>query len=167
MSSSYSIEQLRAHRRYRDRVRAQALVDLAEGRVSVNDVLLRATTVEGQELMKVTVQQLLLSVPGIGRATVGRVLEALGRLTMHPLPPTRQITINWLLDGRSMGTRMVALTDALAAVAPHLRLDARGAVDGPPPAAHPTPPWDGFPFSPPPPRITIRLGDRLSRPSGS
>lgn len=163
MSHGLSAQEIHERRLQVDRVRAQALVDLAEGRVSVNDVLLRATTTDGRGLMKVTVQQLLLSVPGVGRATVKRILGRLGTLTMSPLPAPRGLTLQWLLDGRSAGTRVVALGDAVLAVDSNLRLDRREGTLTPPPSLALSSPWDGFPFSPPPPRTTLRLSDRLAR----
>lgn len=165
MARGLSGAELEERRHYADRVRAQALVDLAEGRVSVNDVLLRATTAEGSGLLKVTVQQLLLSMPGVGRATTKRILARLEKLIMAPLPAGRSLTLQWLLDGRSAGTRVVALADAVVTVDSSLRLDRREHALSPPPAA-PTAPWNGFPFSPPPPRMTLRLSDRLARTGG-
>lgn len=143
----------------------RALLDLSEGKVSVNDVLLRATMPEGEELLKVTLRQLLLSIPEVGGGTVRRIIERLERFSGKPLPPTR-LDVRWLLDGRSRGTRLVALAEAVYAVAPRIRFDAKGGhtAPGTSPAPRVSPPWQGFPYTPPPARLTVSLSDRIDRP---
>lgn len=158
---------LRASRRLHARVRAQALVDLAEGRVSLNDVLLRATRPEGADLLRVPIRQFLLAIPGVGEATVKAVmrrLETFNGRTGAPSSPD----IRWLLDGRSHGTRVVALADAVLAAAPAIRFDTRGGRRSSNDAPRSTPPWHRFPYGPPHPRHTSRLGDHIRRtPEGT
>lgn len=150
-------------RRHRQRVRVQALLDLTEGRVSLNAVLKRATLPEGEELLKVTLRQLLLSLPGVGAATVRDVLGHLERVEGKPLPSSG-LNVRWLLDGRSRGQRMVSFVEAVSAVTSRIAFDAPGGVRDGVPVPRVSPAWKGFPYTPPPSRLTAPLASHIDRP---
>lgn len=146
------------------RIRTLALKDLHEGRVSIADVLLRACTPEGEELLRIPLRQLLLALPDVGPARVRRILALLERNLGSPLPERSHLNVRWLIDARSRGARVVAFADSVLAVAPGLSFDSPGGRRDSPAMSRIRPPWDGFPFTPPPARMTSGLGERIHRP---
>lgn len=122
-----------AARRRAALIRAHALVSVGAGKISVWDVLRQATTPAGRPLLRLSLRQLLLAQPGVGVKTVRSYLRTMERLVGCPTVTESQgnLTVQWLLDPRVHGRRMLAL------------LDVTGSRTG-------TPPWRGFPLAPPP-----------------
>ncbi|WP_156250841.1 hypothetical protein [Pseudactinotalea terrae] len=112
--------------------RAEYLMSVTDGLLSVNDVVNAAAEPGNKALLRITLHQLLLSQPGWGQVRAGaamdRLVSLLGlRLDVGPL---RRLPLSWLLDPRAAGTRLLAWLDATT----------------PQMAA----PWPGFPFTPAP-----------------
>lgn len=110
--------------------RAEWTVSVAEGLLSVNDVL---TSVggsnEGRVLGAISLRQLLLASDEHGPQTrVNQLIERLKEISDSSDPSTRKITLAWLFDPRSQGKRLVAYCDAI-----HSNRQES--------------PWPGFPFS--------------------
>lgn len=110
--------------------RAEWLVSVAEGLLSVNDVLTSiGVNGEGRMLGAVSLRQLLLaSDEHRSQARVNRLIERLKEISDSSDTPTRKITLAWLFDPRSQGKRLMAYCDALR----ENRQES---------------PWPGFPFS--------------------
>jgi hypothetical protein len=123
--------QAQTARRQADMARAHALMGVATGRTTIWDVLGEASMPGGQALLRLSLRQLLLAQPNVGTLTVRNRLESLNITRGYPMVrTTRAMTIQWLLDPRASGHRMLAFVDA--ADTPRGRS-----------------PWPGFPFAPP------------------
>lgn len=111
------------------RMRAAVLIDVAEGRRGLKDVIELSTFGEHRPLLRLSLRQLLIAQPGWGPARADRVIQQM--LAVLDLEGTdiRKITMQWLLDSRAGGRRFMALCDALMPK---------------------TAPWPGFPFAPRP-----------------
>lgn len=122
-----------AAKRSADRFRAHALVSVARGQMTVWDVLREAALPTGRPLLRLSLRQLLLAQPGVGVKTVQSYLSTLDHLVGCASATESQagLTVQWLLDPRVHGRRLLAL------------LDVMGQRTG-------TPPWRGFPLAPPP-----------------
>lgn len=110
--------------------RANALMAVAEGLVSIWDILQMAAI--DIPLRKISLQQLLAAQPGWGMRRAEKVISdtlAFSERETHA-QYARRATIGWLLDNRSGGGRYRAFVDAV------LRTDAT------------EPPWPGYPYSP-------------------
>lgn len=108
------------------RLRSEHLVALAEGTVTISDVVDTAITEDGAPLRRISLRQLHLSQAGWGERRTARLLSAIAdRLgsTDHP----RDMTVAWLIDPRSGGRRYL------------IWLDAQQAKDNKP--------WTGFPLA--------------------
>jgi hypothetical protein len=117
-----------AVRRRADVVRAEALLSVARGTLTVWDVLRQASVPAGKPLLRLSLRQLLLAQPGVGLKisfTRTRALFALLGVPMDPSAPSA--TVQWLIDPRANGRRVLALIDVM------------GVRTGPP--------WAGFPFA--------------------
>lgn len=112
--------------------RAEHLMAVTDGMLSIADVVEAACQPGNKALLRITLHQLLLSQPGWGEvrtsATLQRLLTLLG-LRLDPAR-TRRLPVAWLVDPRAAGTRLLAWLDAT----------------NPQMAA----PWPGYPFTPPP-----------------
>ena len=110
-----SIYTLRAARDTARKVRAEWLVAVAEGLVSVDDVIREAGTQVGHPLLVVSLRQLLLAQPLVGEARTETVLTKMTeRLeSANSIAPTsRHWTVSSLLDKRVGGRRYIAFQDA-------------------------------------------------------
>jgi hypothetical protein len=116
-----------------DAQRAEHLLAVAEGTLSVEDVIEAACSEAGRPLRRIGLRQLYLAQPGWGAARVEALLGALAKRTAHE-GHLRELDISWLIDPRQYGRRYLTLID--------LRCTRRGA------------PWNGFPFTPAPHSIT-------------
>lgn len=99
---------LAADRARARRLRAQWLVDIHEGRATVEDALLAATTIEGTPLRVMPLKRLLAAQPDMGprqaRAAVARVATLLSaeRVAARDKPRLpKTLTVGFLLDGRA------------------------------------------------------------------
>lgn len=108
-----------------DRTRAEWLISLSSGVISISDLIKAATREDGQALRRITLRQLLMSQEGWGRARAERVLSHTTHILGHE--PTSRLTVAWLIDARAGGRRVHALADAL-----RMRVT----------------PWIGFPYAP-------------------
>lgn len=109
--------------------RADWLVSVGLGVVSVQEVIEAASLPENRPLLKITLAQLLLAQPGWGSERTKAFIRRL-RETLEVAPAVvPKPTIGWLLDGRTGGRRFLAWADALT--------------------PKDAPPWPGFPFASP------------------
>lgn len=101
--------------------------------MSLWDVLQQAADPSGRPLLRLQLRQILLAQPGVGVKTARSYLNDLADLLGLRLaaPSHRSLTVQWLLDPKAHGRRMLALLDVMSAPTdPH--------------------PWSGFPFAAPP-----------------
>lgn len=108
------------------RYRAEWLVAVAQGLTGPLDLVVQAATEEGEPLRTISLQQLLLSVPGWGHLRSAQVLRDLAGVLDVDCAVVGRHTVGWLLDPRAGGRRVLAWLDA------HQR---------------PRAPWPGFPFA--------------------
>lgn len=115
-------------RRAASRQRAECTLRVALGEITVWDVLRDASRPGGRALLRISLRQLLLSRPKVGavraQEVIDRTFALLGDTAQRP-------TVQWLIDPRAQGRRILAFLDAT-----------RDLPDGPP--------WPGFPFAPHP-----------------
>lgn len=116
---------LNSARRAAARCRAEWLLLINDEIVSPDDLLKEAGTTTGRPLLKLSLRQILLSLPGWGRKRCDSILNHVVAVTGAKVEP-KQITVGWLLDPRAGGRRYQAW------------LDARQPKSGPP--------WPGFPY---------------------
>lgn len=103
--------------------RGRALLRVANGDASVDDILREATTADQHPYLRLRLRQLMLTVPHASPKTVNRVLTITSELFDDY--PVRSMTVAWLLDRRSHGRRYQVWADA--------QRDREA-------------PWPGFPF---------------------
>lgn len=106
------------------RTRADFLLSLQTGLISISELIDAATSEDDRALRRLTLRQVLLHQEGWGRARTERVLSEL--TSSLGLAPTRRLTVAWLIDARAGGRRVRALADALSGAQP----------------------WIGFPYAP-------------------
>lgn len=114
------------------RTRAAHLASVAEGVLSVPEVIMAATTPQGVALLRLRLRSLLEAQPGCGRKRAAAVMARLRLLTGEAFDE-RTVDLRWLLDNRSRGRFVHWLTAT---------------------GRYPNPPWPGFPFAPAPDRAT-------------
>lgn len=107
-------DELAEARRRASRIRAEWLVSIAEGIVTIDDLIRAACEPDGKPLMKISLSQLLLAQPGVGKAKAERVLRKMHTtLSGRGADTTRVETVANLIDPRSEGRRYLAFRDAL------------------------------------------------------
>lgn len=111
-------------RRDADATRAEWLSGVAAGVLTMSDVISDAATIPA--LRRITLRSLLSAQPGVGRVATERVLSRL----RSTLDVDQRLTIDWLIDPRSEGKRLLAWIDTTT------------------PRDHA--PWSGYPLAPPP-----------------
>ncbi len=111
-----SVDLLNRARAAKRRQRAEVLVALENGLLGIWDVLLLASTPEGEALRLIPVVTLLRSIPGwthpMVRATITRLKE---RLSLPRDTPMRGVTVAMIVDKRSGGRRIQELADLISA----------------------------------------------------
>lgn len=126
-------EQARDARQHASLVRAEALLQVAGAKRTIWQVLEVAATQAGKPLLRLSLRQLLLAEPGIGVRTQEGRLKTLLDLLQVPMEQVSQhqaaapLTVQWLIDPRVGGRRMLAFIDVMGARADR-------------------PTWRGFPF---------------------
>lgn len=110
-------------------MRAEWLISVTDGILTVPDIIEHAITGEGIPLRKISLYQLLLAQPGWGRKRTKQTLAHV-RDILETSMPEKEMTVGWLTAPRYGGKNMLAWIDAFT-----LRYSA---------------PWAGFPFSPVP-----------------
>ncbi|MCU6481284.1 hypothetical protein [Arthrobacter sp. A2-55] len=122
----YGLEKLNQARQNAARLRAEWMLLVHDGTVTLNDVLQEAQHQESKALLRLSVRQLLMSQPNWGRgkadSVIGHILSVLDVEIDR-----RLVTVGWLLDPRAGGRRFAAWLDAFE---PKQR-----------------PPWPGFPHA--------------------
>lgn len=141
-------------KREKEHIRAKALLDVHYGRLTIPELLEKSAHSDHEELLKIHLLQLLLAHPSIGEKTAKRVIQRMCEILVIVRPPYKQLTLSWLTDARTRGVRIIALYDAIWALAPHAEYFL--------PGGQPTL-WNGFPFAPNP--HPVPLPDFLERPS--
>lgn len=83
-------------------------------------------------MLRLTLRQLLIAQPGVGVKTAEAVMTTLTHIVGcgSAGQSQRTLTVQWLIDPRAHGRRVLALIDAM---------DDRAGL----------PPWPGFPLAPP------------------
>lgn len=110
-----SIDKARAALNTARRQRAEYLVAITDGLVTVLDVIEAAAADSGRALRRISLRQLLLSQPGWGERRTNRILSALAaRMGANDDP--KDMTIAWLIDPRSGGRRFLAWLDVLGVI---------------------------------------------------
>lgn len=108
------------------RLRAEYLVAVATGLVTVHDVVRASATETGKPLRRISLRQLHLSSEGWGERRTARLMSALAeRIGGSETPHDK--TIAWLIDPRSGGRRYLAWIDVQR--------------------SKNSAPWAGFPFT--------------------
>ncbi|WP_277209219.1 hypothetical protein [Isoptericola croceus] len=126
-----SVTQARSALAAARRHRAEYLMSITEGLLEVGDLIKAASAPDGHPLLVLRLHQVLLAQPGWGTTTTDRTLARLAGALGAELPPRGRLTVAWLLDPRSDGSRYLAWCEAL-------RTDRT------------QPPWPGFPHTPGP-----------------
>lgn len=93
-------------------VRADWLIGLHNGHLELDDLLTFACTDEGRPLRRLRVAQVLASQP---EWTMGKAAAAVERIrrTAPYRGKAKDVTVGWLIDGRSDGRRIAALSESL------------------------------------------------------
>lgn len=125
MHPSNSVDVLNSARKAANRFRAEWLLMLADGMFTPADLLREAGTDAGRPLLKLSLSQVLLSLPGWGRKRCDSILKHVLSVTGVKIEQ-RHVTVGWLLDPRAGGRRYQAWLDAMQTK------------EGPP--------WAGFPY---------------------
>ncbi|MGC0252644.1 hypothetical protein [Pseudactinotalea sp. Z1748] len=117
-----------------ERMRAEHLLGVAEGFLTIWDVIAEAARDTYRALLKIRLRQLLLSQPGWrparADAVVTKTMATTGATSTRD--EMLKLRLSWLLDSRTGGNRLAALADAILCL------------------EDPGPPWPGFPYSPAP-----------------
>lgn len=113
-------------------VRAEWLASLQIGVCTISDVITYACEPSGRPLLRLSVVRLLTEQDGWTRAAaVNTVNHALRLLDQPELKPgaAAKLNLQWLVDARAGGRRILALTDAMDPKSEQ--------------------PWSGFPYATP------------------
>ncbi len=107
-----SIEELNERRRAVYRYRAEWLIALRAGAVTLSDVLRQAETVEGAPLMMLSLREVLATLPDMSSAKATHIIRrTLDELGIDEKP--EKIKVRWVMNQRSRRRRVVALADAM------------------------------------------------------
>jgi len=105
-----TIDELNDARRVASRARAEWLVGLESGFVTIADVLQYSTSENGAPVQKLKLGSMLTAAHGAARARAA-VKHILAVLEVDV--PASEVTVGWLMDSRTGGRRLMALSDAL------------------------------------------------------
>lgn len=105
--------------------RAEWLMSITDGIVTLQELMTEASRPEARALLKLSLRQVLLSQPGWGRKKAEKILMHIESVTGATME-RRKITVGWLLDPRAGGRRYAAWLDAFEPK---------------------TTPWPGFPYA--------------------
>lgn len=105
------VRALNSARREASLYRAEWLMSLTAGIVTIPDLMSEAANPEARALLKLSLRQVLLSQPGWGRRKAERILTHIESVTGARME-RRKITVGWLLDPRAGGRRYAAWLDA-------------------------------------------------------
>lgn len=127
------------------KMRGEWLVLINQGVFSPHDLFQEAATHAGRPLRRLTLRQVLSAQADCSDERALRLVKKIcSTLRLDPAPPPRDLTVGWLLDTRTGGTRILAYLDAI----------------------HPrSTPWPGFPMTPPP-SGGMKTAPALSEPKG-
>jgi len=138
------LAQANAARATARRMRGEWLLLLADGVFTAEDLFREAATPQGRPLRRLTLKQVLSAQPDCSEERALKITRKIcSTLRLDPAPPTRDLTVAWLLNPAAGGTRLLAYLDAL----------------------HPrTIPWPGFPMTPHPAKQT-RTSSTAAQPA--
>jgi hypothetical protein len=111
---------LRSHQSKANEIRAEYLAGIYTGVLTVDDVVDAAISYE-PALLRISLQQLLLSQPGVGRTAARRIVaRTLEYLDAPSSTRGKAASLNlaWLADRRTGGRRYICWNSALAAERP-------------------------------------------------
>ena len=122
-----------------ERMRAEHLLGVAEGFLTIWDVVDAAASDAHRALLKIRLRQLLMAQPGWSQAraegVITKTLATTGQMSVRD--EMLKLRLAWLLDSRTGGSRLAALADAVHC------LEETG------------PPWPGFSRSPAPAGVPV------------
>lgn len=108
--------------------RAEVLIAVSEGLLSLTDVFYDLERENGRYLSAMSLRQLLIEHPNFSVSRANSVMTAIKRNLGTPELSSRKMTLAWLFDPRTGGRRAQAFADAVF----------QGRSAGP---------WSGFPFT--------------------
>lgn len=128
------------------RMRAEALLGVADGLTTIWDVIGEAAADAHRAVLKIRLRQLLLAQEGWGEGRADSVIRKTLATTgegesMSERRDVQKMNLSWLLDSRTGGNRLAALADAVKCSEPL------------------EPPWPGFPYSLPPVGNPLYVGE--------
>lgn len=95
------------------RYRAEWLLAITSGLITVDDLIVQSTTLEGTPLLKIRLKQLLAAQPDCSMATATRLVDRVVSVT--GAQPKSAPTVGWLVNTKGGGRRLLAWLDALHA----------------------------------------------------
>jgi hypothetical protein len=108
------LEQLNSALAGARRVRAEWLLSMNAGVLSLADLVSHADTDAGVALRAIHLMEILQTQPKWGRQRSKVAMEALRRrCEVADSTPNRRLTVGWLIDHRTSGQRVTALGDQL------------------------------------------------------
>lgn len=112
-----SPQELRRARDAANRYRAEWLLSVASGMLTVTELIDHAGTEPGRALRTIRLLELLRTQDGWGMSRAKAAMRALRQTRVVPGDlPDRKVTIGWLLDHRTKGQRYRALNDVTSTV---------------------------------------------------
>jgi len=111
------VEALNDARRAQRRMRAQTLVALEEGMIGMWDVVVLATTTDGDGLRSIPLSTLLRYYPNwTPRMAHSGVRVFRTALSLPSDTPDRKVSVSLLVDRRTYASRVVRLVDAMSTI---------------------------------------------------
>jgi hypothetical protein len=107
-----SVAELNERRRAVYRYRAEWLIALRAGAVTLEDVFRQSETTEGSPLMSLYLRDVLSAIPGMSMSKATRIIRrTLEELGIDQKP--EGVRVRWVMDRRSRERRVVALADSM------------------------------------------------------
>lgn len=127
-------------RRRANAARGELLSLVRDGLLSAWDAISETASSDDEALRRISLEQLVMTQPGVGEVRARKIVEQV--IHILEVPPhrigPRDVTLGFVVDGRSQGRRMLAVLDAFIAHGLIADCDEVSL-------------WPGFPYSPPPP----------------
>lgn len=125
--------------RLANQARGEWMLSVAEGLMSVDDLIAVACNDDGRPLRKLRLEQVIAAQPDVSLAEAKRQVASISRISGYK--DDKPMLVGWLIDARSQGTRIDAWVDA----------------------STPREIWTGFPFTSQPASRRQHQGQRGQR----